>query len=165
MKVETFLQHCNSREKFTPEEEADARKFFADRGVRYIRDWYSQPFKPELITELFDGWERELVLRMNKEVFPKDLLTYTYTNGQTNHKIKIYFQTSKHFRNMSVEEIDKKISKLFDEEDLRYNNIDYSVIENQDIRYKMPLTLDEFILDSTRNGVELKWKEIEAKDE
>ncbi len=66
MKVETFLNHCNSREKFSTEEEADARKFFIDRGVRYIRDWYSQPFKPELIAELFEGWA--CTLRTENEV-------------------------------------------------------------------------------------------------
>ena len=123
MKVETFLQHCISREKFTPEEEADARKFFVDRGVRYIRDWYSQPFKPELITEWFEGWKCET--RTAREPrFEND-----------NNTILIQYR--------------KSIDRI-------HYYTEYS--SDQDLR--LPLILDEFISDCTRNGIELKWKEI-----
>lgn len=127
MRVETFLQHCISREKFTPEEEADARKFFVDRGIRYIRDWYSQPFKPELIVELFEGIEITPDRHNCYVQFPnhadaliwrvKEILTITYTS---------------HLGNKSTT--------------------------------NTPLILDEFISDCFRNGIELKWKEIEAQD-
>lgn len=128
MKVETFLQHCNSREKFTPEEEADARKFFVDRGVRYIRDWYSQPFKPELITELFDGIE----------ITPDRHNCYVQFPNHANAMIWV------------VNEIPK---------------ITYTSQLGNKSTTDRPLTLDEFISDCIRNGIELKWKEIEAKDE
>lgn len=123
MKVESFLQHCNSREKFTPEEEADARKFFVERGVRYIRDWYSQPFKPELITELFEGW-------------------YLAFEGCYRH------------RSISL--------PLFEDEIVafRMGGVSYNRTSRE-----APLILDEFISNCIRNGIELKWKEINKEVE
>lgn len=133
MKVETFLQHCISREMFTPEEEADARKFFVGRGVRYIRDWYLQPFKPELITELFEGWED----------------SWSCSGGYD------YIENKKFvFRIM------------FDWAKIAYILLDpiQSINPFQSMFAKIPSTLDEFISDCLRNGIELKWKVIEVQD-
>lgn len=149
MKVETFLQHCISREKFTPEEESDARKFFVDRGVRYIRDWYSQPFKPELITELFEGWE---------------------INHRT-HQNTLQVQTEKYFINFYISSKKESMMEMFFSTKSNFtvlvspkNYID-RMIEHENYRVMTPSTLDEFISDSLRNGIELKWKEIEVQDE
>jgi hypothetical protein len=138
MKVETFLQHCNSREKFTHEEEADARKFFVDRGVRYIRDWYSQPFNPELITELFEGIEHYFSDAHNNsnEYVTLDEKGNVQKTISTSQWFKhICFEGDEYQQPCGWEDLPQRIATL-------------------------PLVLDEFISDCVRNGIELKWKEI-----
>ena len=89
-----------------------------------LNDFYSQPFKPELITELFEGWLKEI------------------HNSQ-----ELYI----HWENWQIE---------FDEND---RNNKYCIYSYYGDWYKIttlkPRTLDDFINDCQRAGIELEWKE------
>lgn len=74
-----------------------------------LKEFYSQPFKPEMITELFEGWE-----------------------GYDGH---YYYKKQAIF-------------------DFGYTN--YEIKSN--INWKIPRTLNDFISDCNRAGIELNWK-------
>ena len=84
-----------------------------------VGDFYSQPFKPEMITELFEGWESY----------------FSGTNFQDNGKHEI---------NILPELLFYGIKKY-----LASDSFDHSY----------PETLNDFIRDCQRAGIELTWKE------
>ena len=55
MKAQTFLEHIK---EIRADDYLTKNQFgkMADRAIDKAIDFYSQPFKPELITELFKGW-------------------------------------------------------------------------------------------------------------
>ena len=124
MKVLSFIEYTNltfieSHEYFIPFET------FLSKHIKWSEnedgDWdilkfYSQPFKPELITELFEGWET------------KDFSLYKNDNS---HR------------------------------DIRFNDgITYNFELNDFIEENnyYPRTLDDFINDCQRAGIELEWR-------
>jgi hypothetical protein len=86
-----------------------------DLSVMNVEDFYSQPFKPELITELFEGWE------------------WNGENVSSNETLIV---------------------------DISWQS-DYLVITfiEKDIYFFFPRTLDDFITDCQRAGIELTWRE------
>ena len=79
-------------------------------------DFYSQPFKPELITELFAGWEF------------------------------VTINIRKQYQNY----IEKDVLII-----IAFNEYQYVI---NGVAYHIPRTLDEFITDFKRAGIELKWR-------
>lgn len=108
---------------------ADQKQYFNYfDAVKERADFYSTPFKPELITELFEGWEYE---------------TNTFQD-------KIY----------------KAISERFDDGDNYWfiNFLNNKSTYWNGLSIPKPLTLNDFISDCQRAGIELNWKpEIERK--
>ena len=98
-------------------------------------NFYSQPFKPELITELFGGWKYDGLLFTNK-----------------NYEIQ--------FTKYQLMEI----LGYYSDDDCGIIN---GVNENGKLFYEViiPRTLDEFITDCQRAGIELTWKEQENDTE
>lgn len=99
-----------------------------------IKVWqfYSQPFKPEMITELFEGWHR--VLESKTRIH--------YANDITGIRFD-YF----------IHPLDTPKESL----------MSYSM-KGQRYRINDNMTLNDFISDCQRAGIELTWKsEIEHK--
>ncbi|MCX6154445.1 MAG: hypothetical protein NT007_09810 [Candidatus Kapabacteria bacterium] len=104
MKVFNYLQFANTASY-------DENNFLSNAN-----EFYSQPFKPEMITELFEGWKEVSVKNDINTVFKDD-------------KDEICFW-----------------------QDEKYYNIRFLAVTN-------PETLDDFIRDCQRAGIELIWKE------
>ena len=81
-----------------------------------LEEFYSQPFKPELITELFEGWKVT-----GTTYYPKE-----------------------------------RFNVVFDDP-IYYKIFDFS--EGYDYLIMLPRTLDDFIRDCERAGVELIWRQ------
>lgn len=85
-----------------------------------VLSFYSQPFRPELITELFEGWELIKVIDNYEFVFDSD----------KNNSINLYGE----------------IEIILYGEDILLS------------KYWYPRTLDDFINDCQRAGIQLKWR-------
>lgn len=85
-----------------------------------IFEFYSQPFKPELITELFEGWYHD------------HAFTYRWNKRSLHHKIKI-------------------------DKDLSFYEMWADTKRTQPIFLQKLRTLDDFINDCQRAGIELTW--------
>ncbi len=120
MKVLNYLQ--NNVNGFNP----DFVNMIVKLGFTSDYLFYSQPFKPEMITELFEGWGFQ----------------HIHTIGG----IKI---SGKRYRNLGYE-----IEVTF--YDAQYYDIAQGVDDITDFIY--PRTLDDFINDCARAGIELEWK-------
>ena len=96
---------------------------FIDKYCEFLErdtiDFYSQPFKPELITELFEGWEFD---KRSLTAFRNSVDTET-VEFDVNGKMKIHQLSTDVF--------------------------------------PYPRTLDDFINDCKRAGIELEWRENE----
>jgi hypothetical protein len=136
MKVLSYLEFCQltAREKYEYvlklgykkldiEDRFEIERYEVTFDTFYL-NIVSQPFKPELITELFEGWLKEI------------------HNSQ-----ELYI----HWENWQIE---------FDEND---RNNKYCIYSYYGDWYKIttlkPRTLDDFINDCQRAGIELEWKE------
>ena len=113
MKAQTFLEWCKDK----PSLDYFGRKIFD------IVDFYSQTFKPEMITELFEGWG------LDKSV--------TYD-----------FYLKKEGIVITMPNRDDPANGDF---------IKYETIESE-IGTTYPETLNDFISDCNRAGIELTWK-------
>jgi hypothetical protein len=121
MKVLSYLEIMSQEgywEDYVPE--------FIELKIRFcspqLNDFYSQPFKPEMITELFAEWQLSEV-------------TFNYTR----HRVCIQFKT-------------------FVRSGLSYMYIDKPDNQGETFKLLRPRTLDDFINDATRTGIELEWK-------
>ena len=130
MKVLNYLQYSCSSIAVQVEFDKYLKRFYQD-----AREFYSQPFKPELITELFEGWEYDGILEEN--ILNKD--------GSIIETIN--------FRNFSTNEYNDDISI--------YEEKGYILIEGTG--FIIPITLDDFIRDCQRIGLELKGEELWKK--
>ncbi len=122
MKVLSYLQACN-------EGGFVDIALYLDKAAMSdsVTEFYSQPFKPELITELFEGW------------------TFQYVRTISGIKT-----SGKRYRHLGYE-----IEVTF-HDGSRYYDIAQGVDDIADFFY--PRTLDDFINDVTRAGIELKWR-------
>jgi len=102
------------------------RRNFNNDKVGTLAEFYCQPFKPEMITELFEGWTLE----------------YDGYYVANSAKFVIEFCTE-------------------DGGEFHFYMYDYMkseqilILGQTDI---LPRTLDDFINDATRAGIELEWK-------
>lgn len=110
MKVLSYLEYSNKGG--IVDVALQIEKLGWDGGVT---DFFAQQFKPEMITELFEGW---IINRLEQ-----------FAN--LDYKINIY---------------DRK-------KQIEYNNGNYIYY------FAKPRTLDDFINDCERAGIELQWKE------
>lgn len=131
MKVLSFIEYTNltfieSYEYFIPFET------FLSKHIKWsenedgewdILKFYSQSFKPELIVELFEGWNK---------INDKHYDNFKYTDSA--HIDKDY--QSLHFTRTYMEVTYKCQTK----------------------RFYIPRTLDDFINDTQRAGIELEWR-------
>jgi len=97
------------------------------KGFEDFMGFYCQSFKPELITELFDGWEKE-----EERQTP---FGYVYDYVAANTLIHIRMITDYRGRRPTM---------------IRY----YS---ESNAGFYFPRTLDDFITDCQRAGIELEW--------
>lgn len=88
--------------------------------IKRDAEHYSQPFKPELITGLFEGWELAL---------PHHKLWKDYTNNK-------FLISIRHDNNL----------------------ISYYISSLNNWLFRPPNTLDDFITDCQRAGIELEWR-------
>lgn len=117
MKVLSFLQCTCFLAVLNEEKREIAKKFIQfvkSKGFDNGRDFYSQPFKPELITELFEGWEEisAITYWSATAVFAFHLDSFGISTKNPEKTCWIFF----------------------------------------------PRTLDEFIIDCQKAGVELIWR-------
>jgi hypothetical protein len=91
------------------------RYFFVNK-ILSIKSFYSQPFKPELITELFAGWEF------------------------------VTINSRKQYQNY----IEKDVLII-----IAFNEYQYVI---NGVAYHIPRTLNDFINDASRAGIELQWR-------
>ncbi len=97
---------------------------------KQVRDFYSQPFKPEMITEYFEGWIFCSV--------PMDKDNDNYRNKAQHVRIWFYLESDwQRTMRVKVFPVDKN-KQVFD--------------------FILPKTLDHFISDALRAGIELTFK-------
>lgn len=128
MKVYNYLEFCKSSVFYQMDFEGWLKRHYNTQCINAL-NFYDQPFKPELITELFVGW-REVPMGY-------------FGNPMKNPPIVIY---------------ETDIDKI----EFDTDGGDYSIIPKKnkhDIRYNFfPRTLDDFINDCQRAGIELTWR-------
>ena len=93
------------------------------KGFEDFMGFYCQSFKPELITELFDGWK------------------ITQTEKYPEHDGDDYGHTWRNEKNIQIEYDGYHSSRL--------------MLYGEDMIF--PRTLDDFITDCQRAGIELEW--------
>jgi hypothetical protein len=135
MKVLSYLELCKLLHKIENGDtvELDSLTGFADfiriKGFTNNQagglDFYSQKFKPELITELFEGFKQDMYFDKSRLWQIKKKYRIDFSNGE----LEINYNT------MNMPLWRKKLTSIF------------------------PRTLDDFINDCQRAGIELKWKE------
>lgn len=137
MKVLNFLQH-ETDEEISLEWYNDFHNIIIRKGyidaydIPMVAQFFAQPFNPEMIVELFEGWEE----------------------GLDNYVISKYYDPEEgHFAKYRyIIEIDfpYKIYKVYEyKQELKEELVYFS---------KPPRTLDEFIIDCQRAGIELEWR-------
>ena len=116
--------------------------------MQSISNFYSQPFKPDMITEFFDGWEYGVVRDKTDEHGNYAIMEINQKFGDTD----ICF----HFDSNST-----NLMTVFYNTDLK-NRTDIKDWDEEEFYY--PKTLNDFISDCNRAGIELVWREeIERK--
>lgn len=129
MKVLSYLEMINDNDdyhfEFLKFMESKGFSIIGNQYYKGVAKFYSQPFKPELITELFEGWVTDAT----------DESEYPYAN---------YWYDSSSI-------ISAEFGEYFD------NNL---YLLNQELILCKPRTLDDFINDCQRAGIELTWKEV-----
>lgn len=141
MKAKTFIEYWKS-----PVTEV--------MSIHKAYDLLSRPFKPEDITELFEGWEHwvnySYWLFSPQFPEPDSYGDTSWTAGGGNECKLIDFETVK-----------LNASTLEYGQDGYDPHIKYSIFKNKDKRlYDIRVTtIDQFISDCTRSCIELIWKE------
>jgi hypothetical protein len=113
-------------------------KIFQPDYAFKFEDFYSQPFKPEMITELFEGWE---ISEANSE--------------RSEYHEKINLRYGKKDKDWAM--IEYWYSK--DKKDFFY--ISYGILDCflvKENKFLFPRTLDNFITDCQRTNIKLIWK-------
>lgn len=126
MKVLTYLEYCKSNIFAQMDFDGWIKSHYNTQAITAI-DFYSQPFKPELITELFEGW---VLAEYSKAEFG-------------------YFKT---VINKHIAEIE--FSEYYDD------GLYQICCTKTDQIIPKPRTLDDFINDCQRAGIELQFKEV-----
>ena len=127
--------------------------------IRKIMNFYSQSFRPEMITELFEGWE----IRKRNEGIGMDYTTYSIIKKNPN------FYNEWRQSGFHVLETSYELEFLTDCDDYSIEPkefyIDYQHQEKGKQQYSseyyhilIPQTLNDFISDCNRAGIELEWK-------
>jgi len=117
----------------------DALSTFAERlnDIQNEAKFFNQPFKPEMITEYFDGWSRE----------KPSMVDYYTVKGNVRSRIILWLQNRRY----------TLIKELIE----NYPAYPQGVINK--IEFMQPETLNDFIGDCIRVGIELNWKPEIAK--
>jgi len=117
-------------------------RFGQDVGSFHTSMFYSQPFKPEMITGLFDGWKIDEINTERAKTIEKIVLKKGNDNKSKNRE----WAMIEYYHLIDTDEI---------------KSISYGVLNNwiiDETRSKFPRTLDDFINDASRAGIELEWK-------
>jgi hypothetical protein len=130
-KVLSYLEYGNKSNKMEySDEDREYSKLLWDIADSYdmsLLDFYSQPFKPELICEFFEGWK-----------YSEQDINFDFCIDSAKQKILLSICINKYI--------------LINTD----SGTDY--LDNTYLFY--PRTLDDFINDANRAGIELVWREV-----
>jgi predicted HicB family RNase H-like nuclease len=135
MKVLNYLELANKLFDMTYDQEEEFYENEFPAINDFVEKFYSQPFKPELVTKLFEG--------------------YTHIDN--------YYISP-----LCIDNINYQHKTYYLEFFWNSHSIGY-IIKNSNIMIyvrsnSLPRTLDEFITDCQRAGIELEWKFSNNKD-
>ena len=122
MKVLSYLELNTKKGDLFTEHLSRLKHIGFIRSMIDLEDFYSQPFKPELITELFEGWEEYTGIH--------DL----YYNNYKSQEVR-FNKNNKHLYDIYQDSLSRCVT------------------------FYKPRTLDDFITDCQRAGIQLIWKE------